>query len=159
MVLKTQTDYALRTLIYLAHADAQAPVEAIAEAYRISKEHLVKVVQQLVRLGYLTSRPGRGGGIRLAVEPAAINCGKVVAEFEGRNGLLPCVRNPTHCVLEPGCVLRRALVSAEDAMYAVLDHLTVADLLRHNGRRKQGGVYNLTVRGMRTSAAAPRPGQ
>ena len=56
MNLKTQTDYALRTLIYLAYKDDQTPVEEIANAYGISKDHLVKVVQLLVRLGYLVSR-------------------------------------------------------------------------------------------------------
>jgi Rrf2 family nitric oxide-sensitive transcriptional repressor len=152
MVLKMQTDYALRTLIYLAHVGGQASVQDVAAAYGISKDHLFKVVQQLVRLGYVASRPGRTGGIRLAVDPATLNCGEVVAGFEGRNGLLPCVRDAGHCVLEPGCVIRSAMIDAEDAMYAVLGRLTIADALRGSaagsgGNRGGNGVHNLTVRG------------
>jgi Rrf2 family nitric oxide-sensitive transcriptional repressor len=155
MVLKMQTDYALRTQIYLAHVGGQAFVQDIAAAYGISRDHLFKVVQQLVRLGYVASRPGRTGGIRLAADPATLNCGEVVAGFEGRNGLLPCVREPSHCVLEPGCVLRGALIKAEDAMYRVLERLTIADVIRGGAAGGNGGVYNLTVRGRAMSEATP----
>ena len=50
MTLKTQTDYALRTLLYLAFVGEKVTVDSIARAYGISKDHLVKVVQQLARL-------------------------------------------------------------------------------------------------------------
>ena len=80
-MFKLQTDYALRTLIYLAHVDAQASVQEIASAYGISRDHLFKVVQQLVRLGFVVSRPGRNGGVRLGRDAPTINCGEVVAEF------------------------------------------------------------------------------
>jgi Rrf2 family transcriptional regulator, nitric oxide-sensitive transcriptional repressor len=146
-MFRMQTDYALRTLIYLAHKGEQASVQEIATAYGISRDHLFKVVQQLVRLGYAASRPGRGGGIRLAKDAWTINCGAVVADFEGRNGLLPCVKDANYCVLEPGCVLRSALMRAEDALYGVLERLTVADLIRDNERHGTGGIYNLTIRG------------
>jgi Rrf2 family transcriptional regulator, nitric oxide-sensitive transcriptional repressor len=149
MTLKMQTDYALRTLIYLAHANGQASVQEIATAYGISKDHLFKVVQQLVRLGYVMSRPGRNGGIRLAFDAERMNCGEVVAAFEGRRGLLPCVKDQSYCLLEPGCVLRTALIAAEESMYHVLERLSIADVIAANRRDGHGGVYNLTVRGRR----------
>lgn len=147
MTLKMQTDYALRTLIYLAHHAGQASVQQVADAYGISKEHLFKVVQQLVRLGYVVSRPGRSGGIRLAFDAGRITCGEIVAAFEGRHGLLPCVKDASHCVLEPGCVLRTALIAAEESMYHVLERLSIADVIAANARDKAGGIYNVTVRG------------
>src|SRR5215203_4824707 len=146
-MFKLQTDYALRTLIYLAHTDAQASVQEIATAYGISRDHLFKVVQQLVRLGFVVSRPGRNGGVRLGRAAAEINCAEVVEGFEGRNGLLPCVKDTSYCVLEPGCVLRTALIRAEEAMYGVLERLTIADILQANSGQRRGGIYNLTIRG------------
>jgi Rrf2 family nitric oxide-sensitive transcriptional repressor len=160
MMLKMQTDFALRTLIYLAHVGGQAPVQDVAEAYGISKDHLFKVVQQLVRLGFVLSRPGRRGGIRLALDAAEINCGAVVAGFEGRHGLLPCVKDASHCILEPGCVLRVALIKAEDALYGVLERLTIADVIRANANAtgpNRGGVYNLTIRGRATREGDDEP--
>jgi Rrf2 family transcriptional regulator, nitric oxide-sensitive transcriptional repressor len=154
MVLKTQTDYALRAVMYLAQVQKQTSVESIADAYRISKDHLVKVIQQLVRLGYVISKSGRHGGMRLARDPELINCGTLVAQFEGRNGLLPCVNDVNYCVLEPGCVLRSALIKAEHAMYEVLDKLTLADVMRANRAAGKGGIYNLTIHGREPDGAA-----
>jgi Rrf2 family nitric oxide-sensitive transcriptional repressor len=147
MVLKTQTDYAMRTLLFLAHTGRQHSIEEIATAYAISKDHLVKVVQQLVRLGYVVSRAGRTGGVRLAKAPQDINAGKVVAEIEGRNGVLPCINDPHFCNIDPGCVLKSVLIKAEQSFYDVLDQCTIADLLRGNHATRSGGLYNLTIRG------------
>jgi Rrf2 family nitric oxide-sensitive transcriptional repressor len=154
MDLKVQTDYALRTLLYLAHKaqvhnEPQASVDEISTAYAISKDHLFKVVQHLVRLGYIASKPGRAGGVRLRKPADQITIDRVVADFEGRNGVLACVAEPTVCVLEPGCVLRHALIDAENAFYDSLAKMTVADCVRASGEEAgvpRGGIYNLTIR-------------
>ncbi len=147
MKLRLKTDYALRVLLYLAHRENSAGerrpirVEAIADAYAVSKDHLVKVVQELARAGWVTSRAGRGGGLLLAAEPGTIGVADVISHFEERHGVLECIEQPRVCVLEPGCGLRRLLMQAEDAFYNTLAGVTVADLL--GGRR--GGVHNLTL--------------
>jgi Rrf2 family nitric oxide-sensitive transcriptional repressor len=145
MNLKMQTDFALRTLIYLAFRKEQVPVEEISTTYRISKDHLVKVVQSLVRLGYVQSRSGRNGGIRLAKDAGSINVGTVVGEFEGRQGLLPCVGDVSYCNLEPGCALRSMLIKAEEAFYQTLGRMTIGELIQANVAKGSGGVYNLTI--------------
>ena len=77
-----------------------------------------------------------------------------MAGFEGRHGLLPCVKDQTCCVLEPGCVLRSALIEAENAMYGVLERLSIADILQGNAPQRSGGIYNLTIRGRSGALAA-----
>lgn len=129
MKLRLQTDYALRVLIYLARSGEISRVDAIAEAYDVSREHLVKVVQALSRHGYTETRSGRGGGVRLAQLPADIDVADVVGAFEGRQGVLECVAEPQVCVLEPGCRLRRKLIAAEAAFYDELAGTTLADLV------------------------------
>jgi Rrf2 family nitric oxide-sensitive transcriptional repressor len=143
--LKVHTDYALRTLLYLAHRGEQVSVDEIAKAYAISKDHLFKVVQQLVRLGYITSKAGRHGGVKLRRDPAEIFVDKVVADFEGRHGVLACVEDQSVCKLEPGCVLRVQLIKAEAAFYDTLAQMTIADVLKPNAARQSGGMYNLTI--------------
>jgi Rrf2 family nitric oxide-sensitive transcriptional repressor len=156
--LKLHTDFALRTLLYLAHCDRQTSVEEIATAYGISRDHLFKVVQQLVRLGYIVSRPGRKGGIRLAKDASLMNVATIVGQLEGRNGVIGCIPDPSVCVLEPGCVLRSMLIKAEEAFYETLGHATIADLIKGNASQGKGGVYNLTIRRSEpTSAAAGMP--
>ena len=143
MRLTLHTDYALRTLLYLAHTGRPAPVDAIATAYAISREHLVKVVQTLTRLGYVSTRAGRGGGVSLARDPAKVKVSQVVADVEGRQQVLDCVLRPQVCPLEPGCGLRRLLMQAEDAFYAALADTSIADLAHPKARK--GGIHNLAL--------------
>lgn len=141
MRLKLQTDYALRVLLYLAAARRLCPVDEMATAFDISREHLVKVVQQLARDGDVTTRAGRQGGVELARPAAEIGVAAVVGRFEGRRQVLECVQQPSVCVLEPGCDLRRLLIAAEQAFYDTLGDVTVADLVR----RRRGGIANLAI--------------
>jgi len=143
MRLKLQTDYALRVLLTLGRSGESAPVGAIAEALEVSHDHLVKVVQRLAREGWVTTRPGRGGGVALSADPATITVADVVGAFEGRQQVLDCVLQPETCVLEPGCSLRRLLMSAEDAFFDVLADKTIADLC--GSRSRTGGLANISL--------------
>ena len=129
MKIRLQTDYALRVLIYLARCDERTRVDAVAEAFQISREHLVKVAQALVRHGWIETKAGRGGGMRLTADSDKLDVATVIGAFEGREGVLECVAEPTVCVLEPGCHLRRKLISAEAAFYRELEGTTLADLV------------------------------
>ena len=68
MRLSLQTDYALRTLMYLASVPGRATIQQVADLFRISVDHVAKVVQHLNRLGYIRSVRGVGGGIELGDE-------------------------------------------------------------------------------------------
>jgi Rrf2 family nitric oxide-sensitive transcriptional repressor len=134
MRLALHTDYALRTLLYLATRRGRATVNEIAEFYGISANHLGKVVHQLGRLGYVHNVRGPRGGIGLAREAAAITVGGVVRDFEGRNvHLLECVETPGVCVIQPGCSLRGVLAEAERRQMAYLDSVTLASLVPATG--------------------------
>ena len=142
MKLRIQTDYALRTLILLGVEDRKMTAAEIADAFLISKDHLVKVIQQLSRLGYVRATPGRHGGVRLTRDSSEISVREVIEAMEGATGILACVSDPSFCPMEPGCHLRRVLMKAESAFYDALESTTIADLFR--GRRK-GGIVNLEI--------------
>ncbi len=142
MKLRLQTDYALRALILLGRANRKMTAGEIADAYLISKDHLVKVIQQLSRFGYVRAYPGRGGGVALAIDAEKILVRDVIREMEGSKGVLDCFKDPNFCPMEPGCVLRRLLMTAESAFYDALGASSIADL--YAGRRN-GGIVNLKV--------------
>ena len=97
----------------------------------INRNHLVKVVHRLGQLGYLHTTRGKGGGVRLAKEPAKINLGTLVRETEDDLVLVECFQDrDCLCVIEPACVLRKALHQALDAFLKTLDGYTIADLLK-----------------------------
>lgn len=129
MRLSLQTDYALRTLMYLATRTGRTTVSDVAGFFGISAHHVGKVVHQLGRLGYVTNHRGPGGGIVLARAPSEIVVGRVVLDFEGNMHLLDCVSAPGLCVIQPGCTLRGVLAEAERIQMDYLNSVTLEALL------------------------------
>lgn len=129
MRLALQTDYALRTLLYLATRTGRATVSDVSEFYGISANHVGKVVHQLGRLGYVRNHRGPGGGVELARKPAEITVGRVIVDFEGDIHLLECVGTPGVCSIQPGCTLRGVLAEAGRLQLDYLDGVTLESLL------------------------------
>lgn len=133
MRLTRYTDYAMRVLIYLGSQpdDRLSSIGEIARGYAISQNHLMKVVNDLVRAGYVESVRGRLGGIRLARDPATINVGEVIRHTEDDFALVDC----DGCAIAPVCGFTGALGRAMSAFLAVLDEYSLADLkVRHDLR-------------------------
>jgi Rrf2 family transcriptional regulator, nitric oxide-sensitive transcriptional repressor len=134
MRLTTFTDYCLRALIFVAlKGDEATTIDEIATHHKINRNHLVKVVFRLGQLGYLNTSRGKGGGIRLASDPAKLNLGKLVRQTEEEFALVECFQErDCLCVIEPACVLKGALRAALAAFFEVLDRYTLADLVKPN---------------------------
>jgi Rrf2 family nitric oxide-sensitive transcriptional repressor len=136
MRLTRYSDYSLRVLMYLAVRPGHlATIEEISQAYGISKAHLMKVVHELGRAGFVETTRGRGGGLRLARALDEVTVGDVVRQTEDRMALVQCFDPATSsCRIEPVCALRGALEEALDAFLTTLDAYTIADLVAR--RRK-----------------------
>ncbi|KAF7598522.1 MAG: BadM/Rrf2 family transcriptional regulator [Candidatus Dactylopiibacterium carminicum] len=130
MKLTTYTDYTLRVLMYLAlRPEHLATIQGIAQAYGISESHLMKVVQQLGKSGFVEALRGKGGGLRLAVPASQVGLGVVVRAAEGDGPIVECFVAPDRCRITPGCRLVGVLHEAREAFYGVLDRYTLADLV------------------------------
>jgi Rrf2 family nitric oxide-sensitive transcriptional repressor len=144
MRLTTFSDYSLRVLMYLALQDDRlATIQEIATAYDISESHLMKVVHQLARSGVVETVRGKGGGLRLALEPAQIRLGRVVRQAEGDGPIVECLSGePARCRIAPVCRLPGVLVRAFNALYAELDRYTLADLMSEPNEFRRVLVMN-----------------
>ncbi len=129
MKLAVQTDYALRTLMFLACRPGRATAAQVAALFGISGNHVAKVVNQLSRLGYVRSIRGIGGGIELARDPADIVVGQVVMAFEGSLHLLECVGTDNVCAIESFCKLKGVLAQAERLQVEYLNGVSLADIV------------------------------
>ncbi|MDZ7840541.1 MAG: Rrf2 family transcriptional regulator [Gammaproteobacteria bacterium] len=131
MRLTQHTDYALRVLMQAGLSNGRLiRISDIADTFGISRNHLTKIVHQLGARGYLETVQGRQGGIRLARPPASIVVGRVVRDFEEGFALVECFdRDRCACRIQPACVLKDALGEALESFLAVLDGVTLADLL------------------------------
>jgi Rrf2 family nitric oxide-sensitive transcriptional repressor len=128
MRLTTLTDFSLRMLMHLAvKPSGRATIAEVAEAYRISENHLMKVAHLLGQAGYVATLRGRGGGLTLARPAAEITLGEVVRCMEPDLALVPCFAEAP-CAILPACRLKHSLHAAREAFLAVLDATTVADV-------------------------------
>jgi Rrf2 family nitric oxide-sensitive transcriptional repressor len=128
MRLTSFTDFALRTLMRLASEPARSfATNEIASEFRISRNHLAKVVRDLAYGGFITTQRGVGGGFALARPPQSITLGEVVRALEGE-ALVECFREDGGaCVLTPRCRLKARLAAAREAFLRELDATTLAE--------------------------------
>jgi Rrf2 family transcriptional regulator, nitric oxide-sensitive transcriptional repressor len=129
MRLALQTDYSLRTLMFLAARPGRQTVSGVAGFFQISETHVGKVVNQLVQLGYVRSTRGIGGGLELAKPPDEISIGAVVQAVEGNVHLLECVGTDDVCVIQRHCKLRTVLDRAERIQFEYLNSVRLSDVL------------------------------
>lgn len=130
MQITRYTDYALRVLIYLAvHNDGLCTIFDIANSYGISKNHLMKIVQDLNVKGYLLAIRGKKGGIKLNRSPAEINIGKLIREVEDETRMVECFGNNNKCIITPVCQLKHIFRQALDSFYTKLEEYTLQDLV------------------------------
>lgn len=129
MRLSLQTDYALRTLMYLASDPDRTTIAEVAGFFHIPAPNVAKVVNQLARLGYVRSLRGIGGGIELAVAADEITIGEIVVAFEGSMHLLECVGTDKVCVIQDYCKLRNVLARAEQVQVDYLKGVRLSDVL------------------------------
>lgn len=129
MRLTRFSDYALRVLIYAHAADERlVTIEEMAASYRISRAHLMKVVNTLTSNGYLTAVRGRSGGLKLARPADEIRLGDVVRATEPDFALAECFATGNQCVLTDCCRLARVLDESLKAFLATLDKYTLASI-------------------------------
>jgi len=130
MELTYYTDYALRVLIYAGLCQEKlCLISEIAEHYRISENHLMKVVHGLAQGGFVLTYRGKGGGLTLAKDPKDIIIGAVVRHMEGPFKPVECFRTGNKCAIADACDLPNILNEAFQAFIMVLDRYTLADLL------------------------------
>ncbi len=127
MKLSRYTDYALRLMTHLAaRPDELSSIREIAHAHAISQNHLMKVVNDLARAGFIETVRGRHGGVRLGRPAGEVTIGEIVRHTEGHAALVECAG----CVIAPACTLPRILAEAAEAFMQSLDRYPLSDLVR-----------------------------
>ncbi len=129
MQLTSFTDYGLRTLMYLAaHQEKLSSVREVAEHYDISRNHLVKVVHRLSKLGYIQTIKGKGGGIKISKDAINLRLGDLIFELEPHMNMVECFDAKTNtCRITNSCQLKHFLFEATHSYIDTLNQYTLAD--------------------------------
>ena len=132
MRLTDYTDYTLRVLMFCAlHPERSITIAELAESHAVSKNHLMKIVNDLARQGLLQTTRGRGGGLRLLKPASEIRIGDVVRQSETDFRVVECF-DASHnaCTLTSHCQLKLVFSKALQSWLAELDKVTLADITR-----------------------------
>ena len=128
--LTKKADYGLISLKHLTvnrHKGA-ASAKELADAYRIPVPMLAKVLQKLVRDGFLISEQGTNGGYKLARDPSTITALEVIRSIDGPIILTTCFTSHGDCGLSPQCTVREPLRRVHEGILKLLDNITITDL-------------------------------
>ncbi|MEQ6886972.1 Rrf2 family transcriptional regulator [Salicola sp. Rm-C-2C1-2] len=147
MRLTRHTDYAVRMLMFLALRNGQLGIiREIADAYDISRNHLMKVAHELQRNGYLETLRGKGGGLRLAAPPEQIMLGDLIRTMEPDLKMAECFGCDNQCVITPNCQLKFVLDEALGAFLQTLDAYSLDDVISPRAQKLRQNL-GLTLEG------------
>lgn len=140
MRLSRRSEYGLRALVDLVHQQGTGPVAlaALAERNRLPAKFLEQIMAMLKHAGVVRTTLGAHGGYALAADPTTISVGRIIRLLDGALAPLGCVSlryyEPCSCVDEATCPLRDVMIDVRDAMLAILDAETLAQMAARRGR-------------------------
>lgn len=133
-MLTKKGKYGLKAAVHLARLmpGASLQVAEIAEANQIPKKFLDVILGELRNAGFLVSKKGKLGGYRLAKPPEEILVGEMIRALDGPLAPFPCASRNAYQPCEdcevPECQVRLLMVRVRDAIGAVLDTYTLAEM-------------------------------
>ena len=144
MKISTKGRYALRLMLDLAiHSEGSAvPLRDVAQRQEISDKYLEQIVTQLSRAGLVRSVRGAGGGYLLTRTPEGYTVGEILRVLEGSLAPVSCADGVGCFERADRCVTVEVWREIQAAVDGVVDHLTLADLVRRY-HEKCGGRTQL----------------
>ena len=129
MNLTVKTDYCLRVLIYIQSHPGKVKIQNIADAYKISKNHLSVAVHKLSELNYVLSTPGPHGGIEFNPKMTNKTVGELISKIEEMT-IVECFKPKTNtCALNPSCKLKKMIGGATEAFIGEFNKYKIKDLV------------------------------
>jgi Rrf2 family nitric oxide-sensitive transcriptional repressor len=126
MGLTDHTDYSLRVLMYLNQKKTLVTLNELAENLQISKNNLIKVSNQLAKLGFVETVRGRSGGLVIHQDAGKLSLKAIVQETEENLNIADCFANKsTSCTFRASCRLKRSLNEALTAFLESLEKTTL----------------------------------
>ncbi|NPV27387.1 MAG: Rrf2 family transcriptional regulator [Firmicutes bacterium] len=140
-IIKRNTDYALRALVYLAlHSGTVVNAGEIAASEDIPIDFLQKIMQKFVRSGLVNSHRGVQGGFSLAKEPRQVNVLEVVETMQGKLAMNRCFLGKDGCPRAPKCRIKNNWRDMEQKFVEFLNGITLQDLVNQlRGLDAKGG--------------------
>lgn len=134
MKLSLRGEYALRAMLVLGlnYEEPVVRIQTISDQQNIPKRFLEQILNDLRSAGIVQSKRGVAGGYRLARPPDQITLASVVRHIEGALAPVSCVSERFYekcsCPDESHCAIRSVMKEVRDAIVAIVERVTIADL-------------------------------
>ena len=132
MVITRATEYAIRTVVFLAQQPQDEIVlkKDICRTQDVTPAFLTKILQPLIKSGIVNSQRGVGGGFLLAKAPTAITLLDILQAEEGPLKLNHCLVEEDICRREGYCSVHEVWGEAQNKMIEVLQNYNIAELVQ-----------------------------
>lgn len=110
-------------------------VKQIADRQEISEKYLEQIIAILNKAGFVKSTRGAQGGYRLAKDPSEYTIGQILRLTEGSLNPVPCLDScdgELECARFDTCETAEVWKQLADAISGVVDHVTIADLVKRH---------------------------
>ena len=142
-VLRRNTDYALRAMVYLSGCYDKKLVTAreLSNQGHFSYQLGRKILQKLHKAGLVESIMGSKGGFRLSRRPAEINLYDIIRVLQDGIRLNKCLLGGDGCEFSPDCEVNTKLSCLQMYIEGYLGGITLQELFRERriskSRRKR----------------------
>lgn len=130
--ISKKADYGLIALRHLAtHPGVSCTSREIAATYSIPAELMAKILQVLVRQGFVESHQGMNGGYVLARKPEEITAVEVIEAIEGPVAITSCNTERGVCFQFDRCTIKDPLATVNQKIVRLLQEMTIEKLAAH----------------------------
>ena len=117
-----ETEYALRGLVYIQHRNQSGyhpGTDEISAEIGAPRFFIAKILQRLVKQGFLHSQKGRGGGFFFDDQQTPLTLGEVIISTEGEQILTGCGFGLSHCSQHSPCPLHNLYSPIREALQVI----------------------------------------
>jgi Rrf2 family protein len=132
-----ETEYALRSLVYIQRQNYQQlrpGIEEIAKEIEAPQAFTAKILQRLVRLGFVSSIKGKGGGFLFDESRQDITLKELIIAVEGGKLFSGCGFGLKFCNAENPCPLHDQYGPIRDAINKLVSEETIQSLAQKSKR-------------------------
>ncbi|WP_372773859.1 Rrf2 family transcriptional regulator [Mangrovibacterium sp.] len=130
-MFKKETEYALRGLVYIQSQnqnDRRPGISEISTEVETPPHFMAKILQRMVRLGFIESTKGKNGGYSIHPAHPALSLKQVITAIEGNTLFEGCGFGLKHCDENNPCPLHFSYAPIRDALNTLVESETIQSL-------------------------------
>lgn len=130
-----ETEYALRGLVYIQmqnNNSCRPGIDEIAKAIQAPRFYIAKILQRLVRQGFLLSLKGKGGGFFFESNRPDLSIKDVIFSIQGDSIITGCGFGLSHCSNDNPCPLHEKYAPIREAIDKLVSTETIQSLAARN---------------------------